>query len=221
MPSNSPICRWIARAAVRAGALVAGSPRPAFCQGFPPDARIDAIFSQWDKPDSPGCSLAVAKAGTTVYSRGYGTADLDHHIPNTPSTVFHAASLAKQFTAMCIMLLVGQGRLQLGDDVRRYVPELPDFGARITIADMLHHISGIRDQWVLITMAGWRMSDDVITRQDVLDLVERMETLNFPPGTNFSYSNTNYTLASLIVESASGLSFRQSSLANIFLSRWI
>jgi CubicO group peptidase (beta-lactamase class C family) len=82
-----------------------------------PDPRIDRFFSQWDKPDSPGCSLAVAQAGTIVYSRGYGTADLDHGIPNTPATVFHAASLSKQFTAMSIMLLVNRGLLELGDYV--------------------------------------------------------------------------------------------------------
>ena len=98
---------------------------PAFSQAA--DPRIDQLFSQWDKPDSPGCSLAVAQAGTIVYSRGYGTADLDHGIPNTPTTVFHAASLSKQFTAMSIMLLVNRGLLKLDDNVSDYCPRASEF----------------------------------------------------------------------------------------------
>jgi CubicO group peptidase (beta-lactamase class C family) len=166
---------------------------------FKPNRKIDRIFAQWNNADSPGFALAVSKAGKTVYSRGYGMADLDHKIPITPATVFHAASLAKQFTAMCIMLLVGKAKLSLSDEVHKLVPELANVSSHITIADMLHHVSGIRDQWELVTMAGWRLSDDVVTESDVLDLVKRMKTLNFHPGSSFSYSNTNYTLAGLIV----------------------
>jgi CubicO group peptidase (beta-lactamase class C family) len=181
--------------------------------------QVDRIFAPWDKPDSPGCAVAVINARIIIYERGYGMADLEHNIPITPTTVFHAASLAKQFTAMSIMLLVEQGRLSLDDDVRTYIPELsPSLARRITIADMLHHVSGIRDQWDLVTMAGWRMSDDVITQDDVLDLVKRMKELNFEPNEQFLYSNTNYTLAGLIVERVA----RKKSLSyfardNIFL----
>ncbi len=162
--------------------------------------QVDRIFALWDKPDSPGCALAVSKAGNIVYKRGYGMADLEHKIPITPRTVFHAASLAKQFTAMSIMLLVQQHQLSLDDDVRKYIEELAKLGTPITVRDMLHHISGIRDQWTFITMAGWRMYDDVITRDDVLHFVSRMKTLNFPPREQYLYSNTGYTLAGLIVE---------------------
>ena len=168
--------------------------------------KVDRIFAPWAKPHSPGFALAVSLAGKIVYSRGYGMADLDHGIPITPSTVFHACSLAKQFTAMCIMLLVATRKLALTDKVQDHIPELDGIGSRITIADMLHHVSGIRDQWVLVTMAGWRLSDDVVTENDVLELVKRMKTLNFHPGSQFSYSNTNYTLAGLIVERVSGQS---------------
>jgi CubicO group peptidase (beta-lactamase class C family) len=185
-----------------------------------PDPRIDRFFSQWDKPDSPGCSLAVAQAGTIVYSRGYGTADLDHGIPNTPATVFHAASLSKQFTAMSIMLLVNRGLLELGDYVSDIIPELPNFGGKpITISDILHHISGIRDQGALVTMAGWRLSDDVVTQDDVLDLVQRMKDLNFNAGagTDFAYSNTNYTLASLIIQRKSEMSLPDFARKYIFV----
>jgi CubicO group peptidase (beta-lactamase class C family) len=183
-----------------------------------PNPQVDEIFSQWDKPDSPGFALAVSQGGNIVYTRGYGMADLDHDVPITPSTVFHACSLAKQFTAMSIMLLVGQNKLQLNDYVRTYVPQLPAALPPVTIAQLLHHISGIRDQWVLTTLAGWRLSDDTIKREDVVqDLVPRMETLNFAPGSDWSYSNTNYTLAGEIVRNVSGQSLAQFAHDQIFV----
>jgi CubicO group peptidase (beta-lactamase class C family) len=194
---------------------------PAFPKGisskrFNPNTQVDQIFAQWDKPNSPGCALAVRKADNIVYQRGYGIADLDHNIPIKPATVFHAASLAKQFTAMSIMLLVGQGRLSLTDEVHALIPDLANISQQITIGDMLHHISGIRDQWALITMAGWRLSDDVIKQNDVLNLVKRMKTLNFDPRSKFSYSNTNYTLAGLIVKRVSGESLPEFARKYIF-----
>src|SRR5262245_53344683 len=152
------------------------------------NTQVDRIFALWDKPDSPGCALAVSKAGSIVYKRGYGTADLEHKIPITPRTVFHAASLAKQFTAMSIMLLVQQHQLLLDDDARKHIDELASLPTPITVRNMLQHISGIRDQWTFITMAGWRMYDDVVTRNDVLHFVSRMRTLNFPPGEQYLYS---------------------------------
>jgi CubicO group peptidase (beta-lactamase class C family) len=183
---------------------------------FPPNPQIDRIFGQWDNGDSPGCAIAVIKAGDIIYKRGYGMADLDHKIRITPSTVFHAASLAKQFTAMSIMLLVERRQLSLNDDVRTHLPELPDLGKPITIGDMLHHMSGIRDQWALVTMAGWRMSDDVITREDVLRLVRRMQSLNSEPRAEPIYSNTGYTLAALVVERVSNQPLSYFAHTNIF-----
>lgn len=217
------IGKWVRRVATLAvlAVITAAFTEAALSQlsgpaNISPSTQVDQIFAQWNKPDSPGCALAVSKAGNIIYSRGYGMADLDHNIPITPATVFHAASLAKQFTAMSIMLLEGQGRLSLTDDVHKFVPELSKAIPPITIAEMLHHISGIRDQWILVTMAGWRLSDDVVTRNDVLNLVKRMKTLNFPTGTDFSYSNTNYTLAGLIVERVSGLPLSEFARTNIF-----
>jgi CubicO group peptidase (beta-lactamase class C family) len=182
-----------------------------------PNPEVDHIFAHWDKPDSPGMSVAVRRGDEIVYCRGFGLADLDRNIPNGPTTVFHAASLSKQFTAMAIMLLVGNGKLSLDDEVHAFIPQLRRAIPKITIRQMLHHISGIRDQWTLATMAGWRLSPDVITREDVVDIfVARMKTLNFKPGTDFSYSNTNYTLASDIVKKVSGLSLAEFSDKHIF-----
>jgi CubicO group peptidase (beta-lactamase class C family) len=186
---------------------------------FARNHKVDRIFAHWDKPNSPGFALAVSKRGKIVYRRGYGVADLDHNIPIEPSTVFHAASLAKQFTAMAIMLLVGGSRpkLSLDDEVHTLVPQLNNAIPPITIRQMLHHISGIRDQWVLLTMAGWHLSDDVVTRKDVVEkFVARMKTLNFDPGADFSYSNTNYTLAAEIVKKVSNQSLSEFSHKHIF-----
>lgn len=221
-----------AKAKSKKGAKLAGTVTSGPIK-FPPNPRVDKIFARWDKPDSPGFALAVAQAGKIVYARGYGMADLDHNIAITPSTVFHACSLSKQFTAMAIMLLVGKNKLKLTDHVHTLVPELKSAAAApippiphgssctplkpVTIAEMLHHISGIRDQWVLAGLAGWRLSEDVISRNDVVeDLVPRMKTLNFEPGSDYSYSNTNYTLAGEIVRRVAGVSLAKFCQTHIF-----
>lgn len=179
-------------------------------------ARVDKVFAQFDKPTSPGCALAVIKDGQIVYKRGYGMADLDHDIPIKPDTVFHVASVSKQFTAMAILLLAKQGKLSLDDEVRKYIPELRDFGHKLTIRHLLHHTSGLRDQWNLLIMSGWRLSEDVVKDEDILDLVARMKELNFTPGDQHLYCNTGYTLAAWIVKKVSGQSLREFCEANIF-----
>ena len=177
---------------------------------------IDKIFEKWSEPNSPGCALSVMKDGRVVYKRGYGMADLDHDIPITPSTVFHVASVSKQFTAASILLLAQEGKLSLDDDVRKYIPELPDFGQRITIRHLIHHTSGLRDQWDLLGLAGWRYSLDLITDEDVLSVMARQKDLNFRPGDRHLYCNTGYTLLAQIVKRVSGQSFREFTSANIF-----
>ena len=117
-------------------------------------ARVDKIFEKWNHTDSPGCALSVMKDGRIIYKHGYGMADLDHNVTITPATVFHVASMSKQFTAASIVLLAQQGKLSLDDDVHKYIPELPDFGSVITIRHLIHHTSGLRDQWDLLELAG-------------------------------------------------------------------
>lgn len=188
-------------------------------EGRQPDSindRVDKLFSLWDRPESPGCALAIIKNGGIVYKRGYGAADLDHNIPITSATVFHVASVSKQFTALSILLLVQQGKLSLDDPVRKYIPELRDFGTPLTIRHLLHHTSGLRDQWSLLIMSGWRLSEDVVRDEDVLDLVSRMKALNFKPGDQHLYSNTGFTLLAQIVKRVSGQSLREFTEANIF-----
>jgi CubicO group peptidase (beta-lactamase class C family) len=179
-------------------------------------AQVNDIFAKWDKPDSPGCALAVIQNGRIVYEHGYGQADLSHAAPITPTTPFHVASMSKQFTAAAIILLDEQGKLSLDDDIRKYLPELQDFGTTITIRQLLHHTSGLRDQWDLLNLAGWRYSLDLITDTDVMSLITRQKDLNFPPGSEYLYSNTGFTLSGLIVKKASGLSLREFTTKNIF-----
>lgn len=178
---------------------------------------IDDLFEDWKGEDSPGMALAVRHNGKVVFRNAYGMADLDHKIPNSHETVFHAASLTKQFTAMAIMMLINDPSLAstpitLDTNVNSstLIPELtgitqPDgTPLPITIGQLLHHISGIREQWMLATMAGWRLSDDVVTRDDVMDRFVRLSTsLNFDPGTKYAYSNTNYMIAAEIVKKVS------------------
>ncbi len=181
-----------------------------------PSAQVDKLFEKMDKTVSPGCALAVMKDGGIIYERGYGMADLDHNVPITPGTIFHVASMSKQFTAASIVLLAQGGKLSLDDQVRKYIPELPDFGVPITIRQLVHHTSGLRDQWDLLGLAGWRYSLDLITDDDVLSVMSRQKDLNFPPGSKHMYCNTGYTLLAQIVKRVSGESFREFTTSHIF-----
>src|SRR3954471_6056066 len=116
--------------------------------------RIDQIFAPWDRPESPGCAVGVGRNGQALYTRGYGSANLEYGVPITDATIFESGSVAKQFTAAAIVLLAQDGKLKLDDDVRRFVPEVPKFGATITIRHLLNHTSGLRDQWGLLGIEG-------------------------------------------------------------------
>lgn len=178
-------------------------------------AKVDALFSRWAKSDSPGCALAILQGDDVIYKQGYGMANLEYNIPITPSTVFHVASVSKQFVAAAIALLELDGKLSSSDDIRKHLPELPDVGETITVQHLAHHTSGLRDQWQLLTMAGWRM-EDVITTDDILDLVKAQRALNFKPGDEYYYSNTGYTLMGEIVKRVSGKSLRDFCEERIF-----
>ncbi|HLL96935.1 MAG TPA: serine hydrolase [Spirosoma sp.] len=172
-----------------------GSVNQVNAQGTPAllSAKVDALFAEWNKPGSPGAAVGVVHQGKLIYAKGFGEADLETGARIGPETIFHIASVSKQFTAYAIVLLAQEGKLSFDDDIRVYLPEVPDFGKKITIRHLIYHTSGLRDQWALLAMAGWQM-DDVITKQHIINLVKRQRELNFDPGTEFSYSNTNYTL---------------------------
>jgi CubicO group peptidase (beta-lactamase class C family) len=179
-------------------------------------SSVDRLFAQWDKPDTPGCALAVIKDGQIIYKRGYGLANLELSVPITSSSVFNVGSIAKQFTAMSILMLAQQGKLSLDDDVRKYVPEVPDFGTPITLRHLLHHTSGLRDFLEMLEMKGWRTGGDVTTEKDILDTVSRQRTLNHRPGDEFVYTNTGYVLLAIVVKRVTGEPLDQFAEANIF-----
>ena len=180
------------------------------------EARVDRVFAQWDRLDTPGCAVSVMREGRIVYAHGYGSANLEYDIPITPASVFHVASISKQFTAMAVALLVSEDRVSWDDDIRRYVHEVPNFGPAITLRHLAHHTSGLRDQWSLLRMAGWRWGEDVVRQADVLDVTSRQRALNFEPGSEFLYSNTGYTLLAEVVSRVSGQSLREFAAARIF-----
>jgi len=178
--------------------------------------RVDKVFAPWDNYNSPGCALGIYRDGRTIYLHGYGMADLDHNARIESSTDFHVASMSKQFTAASVIMLSLAGKLSLDDPVRKYIPELPDFGVPSTIRQLIHHTSGLRDQWDLLEIAGWRYSLDLITNNDVLTLMARQKALNFPPGSRYMYCNTGYTLLGEIVKRVSGESLREYTTHHIF-----
>jgi CubicO group peptidase (beta-lactamase class C family) len=179
------------------------------------NAKVDAIFKAWNTPSTPGASVAVIEQGRIVFEKGYGIANLEYDVPIKPDTVFHVASVSKQFTAMAVVLLELDGKLSLDDDVHKYLPELPDYGSRITIRNLLQHTSGLRDQWQTLGIAGWRL-DDVITQGQIQRLLFRQKELNFPPGTRYLYSNSGFTLLAQIVARVSGKPFPQFCAERIF-----
>ncbi|AXT39908.1 class A beta-lactamase-related serine hydrolase [Alteromonas sp. BL110] len=177
--------------------------------------EFDRLFTQFDDINKPGASVAVLQDGEIIFSKGYGSANLEYDIPVTPETMFHVASVSKQFTVFAILLLAEEGKLNFDDDIRQYIPEVPDFGHTITLRHLASHTSGMRDQWNLLRMAGWRL-DDVITTEHVLKIVARQKELNFEPGEEFLYSNTGFTLLAEVVARVSGKSFAQFTQERLF-----
>ena len=206
----------VAIGAVAAIGVLAAAVLPGTAQRDGPGPRVDALFAPWTGPRTPGCAVSVMRGGELVFAKGYGAANLEYDVPITPSTVFHVASVSKQFTALAVALLVADGEVSWDDDIRRYVPELPDFGTPITLRHLAHHTSGIRDQWAMLQMAGWRWGGDVIRQSDVLDLLSRQTALNFAPGSDHVYSNSGYTLLAVVVERVSGQTLRAFTRARLF-----
>jgi CubicO group peptidase (beta-lactamase class C family) len=176
---------------------------------------VDSVLAPFASPQAPGCAVGVTRAGSLVFAKGYGMADLEHDTPITPDTRFNIASVSKQFTAMSIVLLSLDGRLSLDDSIRKWVPEVPSFGTVITLRQLLTHTSGLRDYFTLLAVSGWP-SDGQLTEKQFLTLVGRQKNLNFAPGDEFLYSNTGYALLSIVVRRASGQSLRSFAAERIF-----
>jgi CubicO group peptidase (beta-lactamase class C family) len=181
----------------------------------PNQAKVDKLFAQWDRKDSPGAAIVVVKDGAVVYQRGYGYANLEHNIPITPLTRFDVASVAKQFTGLAVAMLIEQGKLSLDDDVRKHQPDVPDFGKPITIGHLMHHTSGLRDWPETLRLANVDF-EAPISFEMILEMVRRQRELDFAPGEEYLYSNTGYNLLAATVAKVTGQSFRAWTDANIF-----
>lgn len=177
--------------------------------------KVDKLFARWDKPDSPGCSLGVSRNGVPIYEHGYGMANLELAVPITSASVFHVASVSKQFTAMSILLLAQRRQVSLDDDVGRYVPGWVDKGSRVTIRHLLTHTSGLRDGFTLQALAPPR-EDGTDINDAIVNTLAHTRGLNFTPGSEFQYNNSGYALLGFIVKRVSGQSLRAFAETNIF-----
>lgn len=192
-------------------------PTAASTQGSPatPADEVDRIFAEFTR-DTPGCAVGLSRDEATVLLRGYGRASLEHDVPLTPDSVFEAGSVSKQFTAAAVLLLERDGLLRLDDAVHRHIPELPRSDPPITIRQMLQHTSGLRDWGVLAGIAGWPRTTRVHSHRHVLDIVARQTATNFAAGTRWSYTNTGYNLAAILVARVSGQSFAAFTRTRLF-----
>ena len=195
---------------------VLATPSQAIAQSAEQSARLDEIFADWNTEMSPGCTVGVTRHGETVVERAYGMADLEHAVANTPEAILEGGSVSKQFTAAAIVLLVLDGKLTLDDDIRTYVPELPDYGQTITLHHLMTHTSGLRDWGSVASISGWGREQRSHDHDDVIDILSRQTALNFEPGHEYSYSNSGYNLLAVVVDRVSRMSFADFSTTRIF-----
>ena len=177
---------------------------------------VNRVFARWDSTTGPGCSVGIDRAGAPRFTRAFGEADLEYDIPNKPETIFEAGSISKQFTAAATVLLALDGKLNLADDVRKYVPELPTYERPITIRHLLNHTSGLRDWGEIADLAGWPRGTRAHTHDDVLDILHHQRALNYPPGDKYSYTNSGYNLLAIIISRVSGQPFATFTRERLF-----
>jgi len=207
--------RFLTRVFLALAALGVVAPVPAAEAPVDPRTKVDELFRDYDRSDTPGCALGVYRDGKIAYARGYGMANLELGVANSPQTVFDIGSTGKQFTAFSIQLLAQEGKLSLDDDIRKWMPEIPSYGKTITIRHLLHHTGGLRDYIELMSLQGV-MQEDLTGDAEVLEIMARQKAPNFPPGEEHLYSNTGYNLLSMIVKRVSGLSLRDFAAERIF-----
>ncbi|MEP7232982.1 MAG: serine hydrolase domain-containing protein [Ginsengibacter sp.] len=197
--------------------IIFGCTIKTFAQSLPDSTikKIDSLFLKWNTANSPGCTVGIVRNDSLIFSKGYGMANLEYAISNEPQTLFHMASVSKQFTACSIVLLAKQGKLKLDDDIHKWLPWFPDLKEKITIRNLLNHTSGIRDQWQLLAISGTRL-DDVITQDQIIKILSKQQALNFKPGDKYSYSNSGFTMLAEIVKAVSGQTLRQFTDSAIF-----
>ena len=152
--------------------------------------KLDKLFQTYE--GIPGAQLAISRNGELIFSRAWGLADLEHDVPLNTNSISEAGSISKQFVAACILLLEQQGKLSLEDDVRKYLPELPDYGTPIKLRQMMQHTSGLRDWGSIAAVTGWPRSTKTYDNNDALAMISKQKALNNIPGEEYIYSNSNY-----------------------------
>lgn len=178
--------------------------------------KVDSLFAQYNRPDSPGLCVGVIKDGQLIFTKGYGSANLDYQIPITQHTVFHVASMAKQFTAMAVALLEEQGLVSQGDDIKKFFPELPQYSHTVTVRDLIYMTNGLFDVYGLMNFVGGVRENDYFSRAEAWRAIKACDWLMFEPGTRWSYGNTGYFLLAELVERVSGSSLAEYARVNIF-----
>jgi len=179
-------------------------------------AITDKVFAPWNSTHTPGCGVGIARGGTTLLERGYGMANLTGGRPIMPSTILESGSVAKQFTATAVMLLVADGKLRLDDDARQYLPELRSYGRAITVRHLLTHTTGLREWSNLVAWQGWPRGTRVHTQSDAFKIITDQQALNYPVGDHYSYTNSGFLLTRTLVERVSGMDFESFTSTRIF-----
>ena len=170
------------------------------------EIKIDTMIARMGlSSQTPGGVVGVIKDGKFIFKKVYGLSNFETKEPNKISTLFNLASVSKQFTAASILLLAKENKLSLKDDIRKYLPDFPDYGYTLTIENLIHHTCGIKSSDVLELMAGNFNSKE--TQEQVYSLIIKQKSLNFKPGDEFLYSNSGYVLLAKIVEKTSGMKF--------------
>lgn len=188
---------------VVAGCSVGSIPTSSQQDDSEASVAADMLFGTAVQRDEPGCAVCVARAGKTLYSRGFGLASVEHSVPIYPHTVFDVGSVSKQFTAAAVVKLALDGKLSLDDSVSTHIPSFPDYGVELTVSHLLHHTGGVRDYLTTMALAGLH-AENVFTEEEVVELICRQQQLNFPPGEEYLYSNSGYILLAAIVRAVTG-----------------
>lgn len=179
------------------------------------ELKIDSIFKEWNRPDSPGGVIAIVKEGELIFMKGYGCADLEHFVGLTPSTKLYLGSISKQFTGYCVARLIQGGKLTLDDDIRKYIPEMPSFQKTIKVRDLVYQKSGLRDLYGLLPLIGFNLNG-CLSNEDVFKLLYNQKGLNFLPGEEWEYSNTNYFLLAEMIKRITGETIKAWAERNVF-----
>lgn len=203
------------RLALAGASILASCTHPWTARAQDLSQQVDQIFSAYNRPGSPGCSLGVIRNGTFLYRKSYGEASLELGVPLSPESVFYVGSISKQFTATSVLLAAEQGSLSLDDDVKKYISELPDYGHKITLRQLLNQTSGLRDFFSLIYFSGHDAAN-FNSPSELLKLIARQRGLNNRPGDEWVYSNTNYFLLGIVLERATKKTLAKFAAENVF-----